>query len=68
MKFTLLLMLIGIAAFCAFGFAATFEPMERSQQLMWRTASGIVGVASIACVVWALVKGRRARGLKGSDE
>jgi hypothetical protein len=68
MKSILLVILLGIAAFCAFGFAATFEPLERSQRLMWRTAYGIIGVAATGGVVWALVKRRRTRGLKGSDE
>ncbi|NQU49730.1 MAG: hypothetical protein HQ519_13850 [Planctomycetes bacterium] len=68
MKFLLLLVLLGVAAFCGFGFAATFEPIEQSQQLMWRTTYGIVGLAAIACVTWILVKGGRNRSFKERDK
>lgn len=68
MNSLLRLILLGVAAFCAFGFAATLEPIERGQQLMWRTAYGVVGVASIACMAWTLVTGRGARSPEGSDE
>lgn len=60
MRPVLLVVLLGIAAFCAFGFAATFEPMEASQQLVWRSGYGVIGLASIAGMVWILTKNRRA--------
>ena len=59
MKPIALLVFLGVAAFCVFGFAATFEPLEQGQQFMWRTAYGAAGLASIACVVWILAKGFR---------
>lgn len=59
MKPILILVLLGVVAFCAFGFLATFEPIEQGQQLMWRAAYGVVGVASIACMAWALAKGEQ---------
>ena len=63
-----LLMLLGLAAFCAFGFAATFEPIEGSQPILWRVAYGVIGMTSFAYVARTLIKGRGAPKPKGSGE
>ena len=68
MKPILILVLLGLAAFCAFGFVATFEPIERDVQLAWRTAYGVVGLAALAGMALLLVQGRGASEDKGSGD
>ncbi|MFT7487152.1 MAG: hypothetical protein ACI9F9_003011 [Candidatus Paceibacteria bacterium] len=68
MKFFALIALLGIALFCVFGFLATFEPIERGQQLGFRTAYGVAGLASMGRIVWILVEGRRSRKQSSGDE
>ncbi len=58
MKVLLSLVLLAIAAFCSFGFLATFEPVDGA--LAWRVG---YGVAILACLFGAL---RLLRG--GRDE
>ncbi|MEM7261378.1 MAG: hypothetical protein AAF488_05260 [Planctomycetota bacterium] len=54
MKFLLAVTLLGVTAFCGFGFLATFEPLDRSMQIAWRVAYGsgflgaLVGMAALA--------------------
>lgn len=43
------LVLLGIAAFCGFGFLATFEPPG---WITLRAVYGVVGVLSLLGVVW----------------
>ena len=61
MKCIVILAALVVAAFCTFGFAATFEPLDRGQQLTGRAVYGAGFLASIVVVAWTLVKGRRAR-------
>ena len=61
MKCIVILAALVVAAFCIFGFAATFEPLDRGQQLTGRAVYGAGFLASIVVVAWTLVKGRRAR-------
>ena len=68
MRSLFLIVLLGITAFCAFGFAASFEPIEQGQQLLWRVTYGIGGLGSMAWGAWALAKGRRNRRLQERDE
>ena len=44
--------LLAVAGFCVFGFMATFEALDASTQLIWRVVYGLVGLASLAGVVW----------------
>ncbi len=46
------LSLVAVLLFCIFGFAATFEPMDRSAQLIWRWIYGLAGVLSILGTLW----------------
>lgn len=56
------LFLLAIAAFCAFGFMATFEPTARSAEfLAFRIGYAVVGVACLVGIVLLIVNamGRR---------
>ncbi|MFQ5748599.1 MAG: hypothetical protein ACE5H3_03975 [Planctomycetota bacterium] len=59
MRIVFALVLLVAAAVCVFGFAATFEPLEPDQQLMWRIVYGTGALAALIGVVWVLAKGRR---------
>ena len=53
------IILLPIAAFCVFGFMATFEPTDRPEVFMaFRIGYGVVGVGCLVAVVgligWAL--------------
>jgi hypothetical protein len=50
------IVLLAIAGFSAFGFAATFEPIDSGSRLAWRIGYGLVGVA---CLVAAWRRARR---------
>ena len=56
MKFILRLLvslpLMGVVAFCLFGFLATFEPMPVLQQWIWRGLYSIAGLASLLTIGW----------------
>lgn len=54
-RIVVVIVLLAVAAFCVFGFAATFEPMDSGRPLAWRIGYGVVGVA---CLMGAM---RRAR-------
>jgi hypothetical protein len=54
--------LLGVASFCAFGFAATFEPLEGHNVLAWRLGYG--GGALLA-LLGAARLARRPRGRGG---
>jgi hypothetical protein len=47
-----MVLLLGLAAYCIFGFVATFEPMEPSKQITWRVIYVVAALASIAAVAW----------------
>lgn len=54
------LLLLAVAAFCLFGFLATFEPTDRpSQFLAFRVGYGVVGVGCLAGIVALVVKAVR---------
>ncbi len=57
MRVLLALALVVIAAFCSFGFLATYEPLESA--LGWRIG---YGAAVIACLfgAWRLLRGGTA--------
>lgn len=57
MKVVLSILLLGILAFCAFGFLSTFEPLESEQQILWRSIYGACVVASLGGLVWVLKRG-----------
>lgn len=41
------IILLGVAAFCAFGFLATFEPLPPATQWTWRAIYAAAGLASL---------------------
>ena len=59
-RILLVLVFLAVAAFCAFGFAASFEPLERGRQLVWRIVYGAGVFASLTSAGWTLF-GRRQR-------
>jgi hypothetical protein len=60
------ILLLPIAAFCVFGFMATFEPTDRPEVFMaFRIGYGVAGVACLAGVVgliWWTFLSRRISG------
>ena len=58
MRFVPVIVLLGILAFSAFGFLATFEPLEREQQVFWRSIYGVCFAASLGGLVWVFRKDR----------
>lgn len=60
MRAIVVLVLLAIIAFCAIGFAATFEPMETRSPLAWRVGYGAVGLLCLArAMYW--IRGPRRR-------
>jgi len=53
------LLLLAIAAFCAFGFMASFEPTANA--LAFRIGYAVVGVACLVSVVLLIVSAMRRR-------
>jgi hypothetical protein len=54
------LLLLAVAAFCLFGFLATFEPTDRQGQfLAFRIGYGVIGVGCVAGIVALVVKAVR---------
>jgi hypothetical protein len=47
-----LMLLLTVAGFCIFGFLATFEPVDRSTQVLWRIIYGAVILACLAQALW----------------
>lgn len=47
------LMALGVAAFCTFGFLATFEPLNEGEAIKWRIgyAFGFLASASLLLVL-----------------
>lgn len=57
------LVLLLVLAQCLVGFLATFEPLERSSQLVWRGAYAVGGtLALIGLVLLARSRRRRTTG------
>ena len=59
MRAVVVLAFLAIAAFCALGFVATFEPMEEGRQLGWRIGYGVVGLLCLARAFYWLRRGKR---------
>jgi hypothetical protein len=56
------LLLLAIAAFCVFGFMATFEPTDRTAEfLAFRVGYAVVGVGCLVGVVLLIVNAMRRR-------
>ena len=54
------LVLLAVAAFCSFGFLATFEPTERTAQFIaFRIGYGVIGVGSLLGIVVLVSKSLR---------
>jgi hypothetical protein len=62
MKFVLRLVLsvplMAVVAFCLFGFMATFEPMPRVPQLVWRGVHALAGSAAFVTICWMWLRPR----------
>jgi hypothetical protein len=57
------LVLLMLAAFCAFGFLATFEPNDPAIAMRWRIGYGFVGFACLGGAAWLLFSSiRRTSG------
>lgn len=52
-------LLLALAAFCLFGFAATYEPVDNA--LAWRVGYGLAIVACLYGILW-LRRRRPGRG------
>ena len=63
-RIVLIPVFLAVAACCAFGFAATFEPLERGQQIAWRIVHGAGVLLSLIGAAWTLT---RARGREDPD-
>lgn len=48
-----------VAAFCVFGFLATYEPMPRSSQIVYRVLYGSIGCLGAAAVIWIGLTSKR---------
>jgi len=57
----LVAMLASVAAFCVFGFLATFEPLPWATQWAWRAVYSVVGLLSVTAAVWVLRPRRHRR-------
>lgn len=44
--------LLIVAGFCAFGFLATFEPLEGAAPILLRVVYGVAVIACLAQIVW----------------
>ncbi len=54
------LILLAVAAFCLFGFLATFEPTTNTTQfMMFRIGYAVVGVGCVAGIGFLAVKANR---------
>jgi hypothetical protein len=58
-RLVLALLLAGVAAFCLFGLMATFEPLEQSTQLGWRTGYTAIGIMCLGGAAWLIWPRRR---------
>lgn len=57
-RLVLSLPLMAIAGFCLFGFVATFEPMPRVEQWIWRGVYLGIGSAAMITIGWIWLKPR----------
>lgn len=57
-RFVASILALGCAAFCVFGFLASFEPSD-VPNWPWQVAYGIVGVSSLVSVFFLLKGGRQ---------
>lgn len=55
MKWIFALILVALAAFCLFGFLASFEPGVKSA-MMFRFVYAIAGIACLAGVGWIVLR------------
>ncbi|MFN6104464.1 MAG: hypothetical protein ACK5EA_08440 [Planctomycetaceae bacterium] len=60
-------LLLGVLLFCLFGFLATFEPLDRTTQWLWRVIYVLVGIASLIGVLRLLGKRRATKTPPGRD-
>jgi hypothetical protein len=52
MRLILALVLLTVAAYCIFAFAATFEPMDPAQQWLWRAVYVVIGFGCLGIIGW----------------
>jgi len=53
--------LMAVAGWCLFGFVATFEPMPRVEQWVWRTVYLGAGAGSVMVICWMWLGGHKWR-------
>lgn len=54
------LLLLAVAAFCLFGFLATFEPTDKTTQFMaFRIGYALIGVGSLVGIIFLISKALR---------
>jgi len=53
-KTFLALPLLGLFAFCIFGFLATFEPLDPVTQMTWRAIYAIAGLGTMSAILFML--------------
>tara|TARA_B100001250_G_scaffold381936_1_gene374657 strand:+ start:163 stop:390 length:228 start_codon:yes stop_codon:yes gene_type:complete len=53
-KTFLALPLLGLFAFCIFGFLATFEPLDPITQMTWQAIYAIAGLGAISAILFML--------------
>ena len=66
MRWVVVLTSLGVLAFCGVGFLATFEPLERGSQLLWRSLYVAGIAASMTTLAFAL--SRRGSGAPPDGE
>lgn len=54
------LVLVLLWLFCVYGFAATFEPLDRDVQITWRILYSAVGLACLVGVARLMLAGKRS--------
>lgn len=47
--------LLVVAAYCVFGFLATFEPNDPMRQLAWRVVYALIGATCAVYAGWLLI-------------
>jgi hypothetical protein len=51
MKLVVGVVLLVFAAFCGYGFLASFEPMEGGSALAWKIGYGVLGLGSLVLAI-----------------
>jgi hypothetical protein len=55
------IIVVAIAAFCVFGFMATYEPLDPGAQITWRIIYGAIGGICAVAAVWSCYRAEKVR-------